>query len=120
ALYWGQGSTTSLGEADSFWGNRLEHTLTAAILRLDVSKITPGIPLDAKTDDGGTYNPFATGAPLTLYATGLRNTYQLLFADNGKLYAPTNGSSARGTAPSFPNAVNGPRIDTGQPYDGPE
>ena len=120
ALYWCQGSVSSSGGADPVWGNRPEHLLTAAILRLDVSKITPGQPLDALTPDaGGTYNPFAPGAALTLYATGVRNAFELLWAQNGKLYAPTNGASAGGNTPAYPNSLDGTRIDTGQPYDGP-
>src|SRR5207302_2103475 len=90
------------------------------ILRLNVSEITPGQPLDARTPDGGgAYNPFATGAPLTIYATGVRNAFSLLWTNDGVLYAPTNGSSAGGNTPAFPNSVNGNRIDTGQPYNGP-
>lgn len=120
ALYFPQGSDTAMGAPDVTWGMRSEHMLSAAILRLDTTRITPGQPLDAKTvDGGGTYNPFAAGAPLTLYATGVRNAFTLLWTANGKLYAPTNGSSAGGNTPAFPNAVNGQRIDTGQPYAGP-
>ena len=51
---------------------------------------------------------------LRLICSGIRN---------GNLCAPTNGSSAGGNAPAFsstdPNQINGNRIDTGQPYTGP-
>ena len=122
ALYFAQGSNTSYGAPDVIWGNRSEHLLTAAILRLDVTRITPGQPLDALTiDAGGTYNPFAAGAPLTIYASGVRNAFQLLWARDGTLFAPTNGSSAGGNTPAYPNPVNGIRIDqaTSGPYTGP-
>ena len=120
ALYWGQGSMSAMGAPDSTWGFRPETMLSSAILRLDITTINPGQPLDVKTiDAGGTYNPFAPGAPLTLYATGVRNAFQLLWTQDGTLYAPTNGSSAGGNTPAFPNGVNGTRIDTGQPYNGP-
>ena len=120
ALYFCQGSNTSYGAPDQIWGMRPEHLLNAAILRLDITKVTPGNPLDVKTPDaGGTYNPYAPGAPLTIYATGVRNAFQLFFADDGTLYAPSNGSAAGGNAPGFPNNVNGNRIDTSQPYNGP-
>src|SRR6185437_7246350 len=118
ALYVPQGSNTAMGAADSTWGNRPERLLSAAILRVDVSKLNLAQgPLNVLTSDGGgAYDPFAPGAPLTIYATGVRNAYSLLFTSDGKLYAPTNGSSAGGNTPAFPNAVNGDRIDTGLPY----
>jgi fibronectin type 3 domain-containing protein len=121
ALYVAEGSNTAMGAPDSTWGNRPERILSAAILRLDVSKLNVAQgPLDALTSDGGgTYDPFAAGAPLTIYASGVRNAFDLLFTSDGKLYAPTNGSSAGGNTPAFPNNVNGTRIDTGLPYNGP-
>lgn len=103
ALYWCQGAMTSMGASDTAWGMRSEDLLSAAILRLDVTKVTPGQPLDALTvDQGGTYNPSAAGAPLTLYATGVRNAFQLLWTRDGMLYAPTNGASAGGNTPAGP------------------
>lgn len=120
ALYFCQGSDAAMGAPDSTWGFRSEHELTAAILRLDVSKITPGQPINVLTPDvGGTYNPYAPGAPLTIYATGVRNAFDIIFTANGTLYAPSNGSSAGGNTPAFPNSVNGTRIDTGALYSGP-
>ena len=95
--------------------------MSAAILRLDISKLNLAQgPLNVKTiDGGGSYDPYAPGAPLTIYATGVRNAYSLVFTSDGKLYAPTNGSSAGGNTPAFPNSINGNRIDTGVPYNGP-
>lgn len=120
ALYFAQGSNSSTGAPDAAWGNRSEHLLTAAILRLDTSKITPGQPLNVLTTDaGGKYNPNAAGAPLTIYATGIRNAFQILWTSNGQLLAPTNGASSGGNAPGFPNSVNGQRIDIHQNYSGP-
>lgn len=124
ALYFAQAGENAFGAPDTTWGNRPEHLLSGAILRLDTSKVTPGSPLDAKTPDvGGSYDPFAANALLTLYATGVRNAYDLLWDSQGQLWAPTNGSSAGGNSPAFnssdPNQINGNRIDTGQPYAGP-
>ncbi|MEO6713038.1 MAG: Ig-like domain-containing protein, partial [Mycobacteriales bacterium] len=124
ALYFAQGSMSSLGAADSTWGLRPEHPLSAAVLRLDPTQITSA-PLDAKTaDGGGTYNPKAAGAPLTIYASGVRNAYDLLWHSNGSLYAPTNGGSAGGNTPSTPSplpAACSSRIDaaTNGNYTGP-
>jgi glucose/arabinose dehydrogenase len=100
ALYLPQGSNSTFGAPDAEWGNRPERLLSAAILRLDVRRVTPGKPLDARTPDGGgRYNPNLPGAPLTVYASGVRLAYDLLWADDGHLYVPTNGSSAGGNTP---------------------
>ena len=98
ALYFCQASNTAMGAPDERWGMRPEHALTAAVLRLDVAKVKQ-LPLDAKTGDGGTYDPAAPGAPLTVYATGVRNAYDLLWHGNGHLYAPMNASAAGGNTP---------------------
>jgi hypothetical protein len=39
ALYFSQGSNSAMGRADQTWGNRSEHLLSGAVLRLDVSKL---------------------------------------------------------------------------------
>ena len=120
ALYVAQGSDTAMGAPDSTWGMRPEHLLSAAILRIDPAKLNlPQGPVDVLTPDGGgTYNPFAPGAPLTIYASGVRNAFALVWTSDGTLYAANNGSSAGGNTPAFPNNVNGNRLDTNQPYNG--
>lgn len=116
ALYFPQGSTTAMGEADKVWSNRNEYLLSGAILRLDVSKLG-SLPLDVKTrDGGGSYNPYAPNAPLTIYATGVRNAYDMVWHSNGSLYAPTNGSAAGGNSPA---SVNGTLRADGSVYHGP-
>ena len=107
ALYFGQASNTAMGAPDSQWNYRPERVLSAAILRADLKAITAP-PLDVKTTDGGgSYDPFASGAPLTLYATGVRNAFDVLWHSNGQLYAPVNGSSAGGRAPATPDVSAG-------------
>jgi hypothetical protein len=123
ALYVAQGANTAAGDSDPFWGGRLEDQLSAAILRLAPSWVAkspgdPSLPLNAKTTDGigGTYDPFAPGAPLTIYASGLRNPWDLVWASNGQLYAPVNGTAKGGNAPGTPatlpaacaNRIDGP------------
>jgi hypothetical protein len=111
AIFFCQPSNTAMGAPDQAWGKRSEHLMTAAILRLDVSKITK-LPLDAKTDEGGTYDPFAPSAPLTIYATGIRNALTLFTHSNGSLYAPSNGSAAGGSTPGYDGGtISGLRID---------
>jgi len=71
----------------------MERLLSAAVLRLDPAKVEK--TLDARTPDGGgSYDPFADGAPLTLYATGVRVGYDMLWHSNGRLYTAVNGSAA--------------------------
>ncbi|MEA2138958.1 MAG: hypothetical protein QOG56_2108, partial [Solirubrobacteraceae bacterium] len=104
ALYLTQGSDSATGAPDDQWGLRQEHILNAAVLRIDKSAITAP-PVNVQSEDGGTYNPFAAGAKVTLYATGLRNAYDLVWHSNGQLYAPTNGSAAGGNTPATPSPL---------------
>ncbi|HRK31721.1 MAG TPA: PQQ-dependent sugar dehydrogenase [Tepidisphaeraceae bacterium] len=98
ALYFCQGSNTSTGEPDKKWNFRPERLLTAATLRLDPALIKQ-TPLDVKTEDGGTYNPSAPDAPLTIFATGVRSGFDLLWHSNGQLYTGLNGAAAGGNTP---------------------
>jgi Bacterial Ig-like domain len=109
-LYITQGANNAMGAPDPTWGNRPEHLLSAAVLRLDLNKLNIAAgPLNAKTESGGTYNPYAANAPLTVYASGVRNAYRLIWASNGSLYAPANGSAAGGNTPAAPaNAASLP------------
>lgn len=116
ALYIAQGSTTAMGQSDPVWKMREEHLLSGAILRLD-TRLLNKLPLDVRTGDaGGKYNPFAPKAPLTIYATGFRNAYDLLWHSNGQFYVPTNGSSSGG---NIPEAKVGAHSFVGKVYKGP-
>lgn len=102
ALYLTQGANNAMGAADSTWGNRAEHLLSAAVLRLDPARLPATLPLNVQTEQGGSYDPYAGNAPLTLYATGVRNAFDLVWHRNGHLYTPTNGSAAGGNTPATP------------------
>ncbi len=104
ALYFTQGSHTSVGEIDKKWGYRPERKLSAAVLRLDVAKLNQ-LPLDVKTEEGGTYDPSASDAPLTLFSTGIRSGFDLLLHRNGKLYSGING--AGGNEGNTPGSADG-------------
>jgi N-acetylneuraminic acid mutarotase len=104
ALYALQGSNTAMGAPDSAWGNRPERVLTAALLRIDTASITSP-PVNVKTEEGGTYNPFAPGAPVKLYASGIRNGFDMVWHSNGRLYVPGNGSAAGGNTPATPSPL---------------
>jgi hypothetical protein len=117
ALYFTQGSTSAMGKADQTWSNRSEHLLSGAVLRLDLAKLGSTLPLNVKTPEGGgTYNPYSANAPLTIYASGVRNAYDLLWHSNGNLYVATNGSAAGGNTPA---SVNGTLRPDGSTYNGP-
>ncbi len=118
ALYFTQGSNTAMGAADPAWGNRDERLLSGSVLRLDITKAQQQtLPINAKTSDGGTYNPYASTAALTFYATGVRNAYDLVWHSNGQLYIPTNGSAAGGSTPAL---ASGTTLANGQTYTGPD
>ncbi len=117
SLYFNLGSMSAMGAGDDVWGNRKECLLSAAVLRLDLTKCR-SLPLDVKTSDGGgTYNPYADGAPLTIYASGLRNAYDLTWHSNGNLYIAVNGSNPGGNTPASVNGVQRPDETV---YDGPK
>ncbi|WP_111767673.1 Ig-like domain-containing protein [Nakamurella deserti] len=112
-VYFAQGAMNAMGALDGTW-EREEHLLSAAVLQLDPAKLPATLPVDVATADmkvparsgvpahTGTYDPYATTAPLTLYATGVRNAFDLVFHSNGHLYAPTNGSALGGNTPGTP------------------
>jgi len=114
ALYFVQGSNSAMGLQDGTWGNRPERLLSAALLRLDTEAVD-SLPLNVRTGEGGTYDPFDPNAPLTFYATGIRNAYDMVWHSNGNLYVPGNGSAGGGNTPGTPADLG----DVPQRIDGP-
>lgn len=111
-LYLTQGSNTAMGALDTAWGDREERELTATMLRINPDVNTGGKPINVQTENytlengqvtQGNYNPYATNAPVQIYATGLRNAYDHVWHSNGKLYAPDNGSASGGVVPDDPS-----------------
>ncbi|PPS41412.1 Ig-like domain-containing protein [Chroococcidiopsis sp. TS-821] len=105
-LYLTQGSNTAVGAPDTAWANRPERLLSAAILQIDPYRNAPAGGFNVQTENyggkQGNYNPFAVNAPVKIYATGIRNAYDLVWHSNGNLYVPTNGSGANGNTPNDP------------------
>src|SRR5699024_5504028 len=67
-MYFLQGSNQAAGDVDGAWGRRGETQLTAAVLRFDpqdaLATARADGPIDVKTEElGGTYDPYADGAP---------------------------------------------------------
>jgi len=130
-LYFAQGSNSAGGAADGAWGNREERLLSGALLQLDLD-LLDSTPLDVQTSEDqavinsadassptlsdGSYNPYYVDAPVSLYATGLRNAYDLVWHSNGQLYVPTNGTAGGSLSPA---SVVGTRRPDGSQYTGP-
>ncbi|TNC32283.1 choice-of-anchor D domain-containing protein, partial [Mumia zhuanghuii] len=102
AIYFNVGANNAMGAADGTWGNREEQPLSAATLRVDPTKLPTQLPLNVRPP---AYDPFAAGAPVTVYGSGIRNAYDLLWHSNGSLYVPTNGSAAGGNVPAVPTTL---------------
>ena len=100
-LYIAAGGNTGAGAPNSEpteFGDRPEQPLSAAILVADVNN---------PTFQGDCATPiYQFGIPATcdvaVYASGLRNPYDLVWHHNGTLYAPDNGLGVTGTYPPFP------------------
>lgn len=103
-LYLSQGSNSAMGAPDDAWFNRAENLLSGAILQIDPRRTAPKGGFNVQTEDRGAanYNPFAANAPVKIFATGIRNAYDLVWHRNGNLYVPTNGSAAGGNTPEDP------------------
>jgi hypothetical protein len=120
-LYVTQGSNSSGGDPDPLWGNRPERLLNATVLEIDPTRDSPPGGFNVRTEPvtvpttsnpasafnangtyPGFYNPFAADAVLKIYATGVRNAYDMVWHSNGKLYVPANGSAAGGQTPDDP------------------
>ncbi|WP_324650059.1 PA14 domain-containing protein, partial [Georgenia sp. H159] len=110
-LYVLQGSNQAAGDLDNAWGQRGETLLTAATLVWDQddpqiqAAMNGAGPIDVKTAEGGTYDPFDPNAPLKIFASGIRNAYDLVWHSNGHLYVPTNGTAGGANSPGV--TVNG-------------
>lgn len=139
ALYFNQGSNSAAGLYDGTW-QRDESLLAGATLRLDLTKLSGvTLPLNVETtadlnvinnapantyrmpDAGakypqGSYNPYGSNAPLTIFASGIRNAYDLLWHSNGQLYVPANGTASGGNTPA---SLAGTRRPDGTFYNGP-
>ncbi len=102
-LYFSQGANTGMGWCDCEKKQKpyQEASLSAAILILDTNKLPNELPLDVKTKDGGgNYDPYQNSSPLKIYATGVRNAYDLVWHSNGQLYTTINGSGGNENTPT--------------------
>jgi len=98
-LYAAQGGNTDKGAPSDHFAFLPEYGLSAAILAVDLDRIhgTYDLPTaqDADSpfggDDGRNQARIVPGGPVTVYAPGFRNPYDLALARNGDLYTIDNG-----------------------------
>ncbi|MEL6493789.1 MAG: carbohydrate-binding protein [Cyanobacteria bacterium J06623_7] len=107
------GSATNAGIADQRIGGLPESPFTVAILKAEITKpnfngnIQYELPADYEVPDSftGNFNPadsqgfggvvdVVDGVDVSIYASGLRNPYDLVYATNGNIYATENGANS--------------------------
>jgi hypothetical protein len=99
-LYQSVGSTSSSGGPPN-WGLS-EQLLSGCILEIDVDRILDrGAPLDVHPKTG--YDPRAPGAPVRIFATGVRNALELVAHSNGRLYTATKINDRAGRGDGVPD-----------------
>jgi Domain of unknown function (DUF4347)/Malectin domain/Glucose / Sorbosone dehydrogenase/IPT/TIG domain len=110
-LYIAVGGNTNAGIPESAIGGLPESPLTAAILKAEITKpnfngaITYTLPNTFVPPSGLTFNPstsqvfgdianIAPGSDVSVYASGFRNPYDVVWTTKGLLYATNNGANA--------------------------
>ena len=112
-IYFQQGSNQGAGDLDNAWGQRGEQLLTAATLVFNpadtkvVAAAGGGASINVQTAGGGTYNPYLSASPLKIYASGIRNAYDLVWHTNGHLYVATNGTAGGANTPGVTANADG-------------
>ena len=112
-LYLGSGSLTFGGGIPN--NNELAETpLSAAILVADVNSASFTANLDVSPSSG--YDPFAPGAPVTVFAEGVRNAFDVVQHSNGFFYAGVNGNDTPNIfVPDDPSTAANEAVLTGRP-----
>lgn len=123
-LFVAQGSNTNEGAPSKKLGHLPEYALSAAILAVDLSRVsedTYDLPtLDDETRDGehDKGDPFGgnggrnqarvvPGGPVRVYAPGFRNAYDVVLTTNRRLYTSQNGGAADWGEPPAREGPNG-------------
>jgi glucose/arabinose dehydrogenase len=106
-LYVAQGGMTNMGAPSARFSYKPEYALSGSVMAIDLRRLDP--PYDLKTlddetragaRDGG--DPFGgnggrnqavldPGGPVSLFATGFRNPYDLVLTERGRLFTIDNG-----------------------------
>ena len=121
-LFVAQGGNTNAGSPSERYGNVPEYPLSAAILAVDLARVggqTYDLPTlddpsrsgveDANDPFGGNkgrnHARLVAGGPVQVYASGLRNAYDVVVTTKGDMYTSQNGSN--------PNWGDRPRVGPG-------
>jgi glucose/arabinose dehydrogenase len=107
-LYVAQGGMTNMGAPSARFADAPEYALSSSILAIDLSSLPRRRPYDLPTldderratahdandpfggDQGRNQARIVPGGPVQLYATGLRNPYDLALTRSGRLYTIDN------------------------------
>ena len=94
-------SMTAMGRADNVWGNRPEDALSGTIVKVNLAQLDAELTATGPLNlTNATYDATNSANALNIYATGVRNAYDMVFHSNGHLYSGVNGSSAGGNTPA--------------------
>ncbi len=97
-LYFFCGAITMLGGPKQ---GASETPLSAAVLVADPRSFGQR-PVNVNTDSPVRYDPYAKDAPVRLFATGIREAYDLCWHSNGQLYAGVNQNDTNEMSPANP------------------
>jgi len=110
-LYIAMGGHTNMGRPSNNFAGLPEYALSAAIVEIDLNQIgdnTYDLPTLDDEDRAGvddSNDPFGgnngknmaildNNSPVSIYAPGFRNSYDLLLTDDGRMYTVDNGPNA--------------------------
>ena len=140
-LYLWFGGNTGAGAPNTEpteFGDRAEQPFSAAVLEVDIQHYKGLDPSKPYAFDGDAASPLATTdgqgnvvpgefidefyarkaselgreyTEVTVFASGLRNTYDGVFHSNGQIYAPDNGLGVTGTVPPVPRLGSAGLLD---------
>jgi len=103
-LYLAVGGNTNQGAPSNNFALLPEYALSAAILSIDLAAIgsttydlptigsSPNQPFGG--NDGNNQAKLVSGGPVQVHAPGFRNAYDLVIAENDKMYSIDNGGNA--------------------------
>jgi hypothetical protein len=101
--YISQGAMTMNGSGAE--SARYETPLSAAVLVANVrsTEFAAGkLPVDVMTEAPANYDPLRAAAPVKVYASGIREAYDLCWHSNGNLYAGVNMNDTAQPTPAHP------------------
>ena len=114
-LYLSAGSLTAAGGIPVAGINELAETpLSAAIVVADVNSAS--FPSDLNVAPSSGYDATAPGAPVTTFAEGVRNAFDIVQHSNGFLYSGVNGNDGpNAMTPDDPGTAANEAVGAGRP-----